>query len=134
MDLSFLLLSRCPFQSEKIALLLGNIERKPFFALYSSKVRLLFLIKTSVFKGVRWNGNCCPYLQNEIMPIRAVKATFHLTISMRGRRATGKIKRNNYHHGSCEPFLTGKTMSGFWIITHGTHRNVKIVECEAAFT
>ena len=29
----------------------------------------------------------------------SLKATFHLT-SMRGKRATGKIQRNNYHHGS----------------------------------
>ena len=54
-----------------------------------------------------------------------VKATFHLTISMRGQRATGKIQRNNYHHGSCGPSLTGKTMSVFLIFTQGTHRNVK---------
>ena len=37
---------------------------------------------------------------------------------MRGKRATGKIQRNNYHHGS-GPSLTGK------IFTHETHRNVK---------
>ena len=30
-----------------------------------------------------------------------VKATFHLTISMRGQRATGKIQRKNYL--SCGP-------------------------------
>ena len=57
-----------------------------------------------------------------------LKATFHLTISMRGQRATGKIQRNNYHHGSCGPSLTGKTMSVFLIFTQGTHRNVKVVE------
>ena len=51
--------------------------------------------------------------------------TFHLTISKRGERATGKIQRNNYHHGSCGPSLTGKTMSVFLIFTQGTHRNVK---------
>ena len=44
---------------------------------------------------------------------------------MRGQRATGKIQRNNYHHGSCGPSLTGKTMSVFLIFTQGTHRNVK---------
>ena len=54
-----------------------------------------------------------------------VKATFHLTISMRGQRATGKIQRNNYHHESCGVSLTGKTMSVFLIFTHGMHRNVK---------
>ena len=54
-----------------------------------------------------------------------VKATFYLTISMRGQRATGKIQRNNYHHGSCGPSLTGKTMSVFLIFTQGTRRNVK---------
>ena len=54
-----------------------------------------------------------------------VRATFHLTISMRGQRATGKIQKNNYHHGSCGPSLTGKTSSVSLIFTHGTHRNVK---------
>ena len=29
-----------------------------------------------------------------------VKATLHLTISMRGQSATGTIQRNNYYHGS----------------------------------
>ena len=51
-----------------------------------------------------------------------LKATFHLTISMRGQRTRGKIQRNNYHHG---PSLTGKTMSVLLTFTHGTHRNVK---------
>ena len=54
-----------------------------------------------------------------------VKATFHLTISMRGQRATGKIQRNNCHHGIYGPSLTGKTSSVSFIFTHGTHRNVK---------
>ena len=54
-----------------------------------------------------------------------VKATFHLTISMRGERATGKIQKSNYHHRSCGPSLTCKTSSVSLIFTHGTHRNVK---------
>ena len=54
-----------------------------------------------------------------------MKATFHLTISMRGQRATRKIQKNNYHHGSCGPSLTGKTSSVSLIFAHGTHRNVK---------
>ena len=53
------------------------------------------------------------------------KATFHLTISMRGQRATGKIQRNNYHHGSCGTSLASKTSSVPLIFTQGTHRNVK---------
>ena len=53
------------------------------------------------------------------------KATFHLTISVRGQRAMGKIQRNNYHDGSCGPSLTGKTMSVFLIFRQGMHRNVK---------
>ena len=44
---------------------------------------------------------------------------------MRGQCATGKIQRNNYHHGSCGPSLTDKTSSVSLIVTHGTHRNVK---------
>ena len=55
----------------------------------------------------------------------SLKATFHLTISMREQSATGKIQRNNYHHGSCGPSLTGTTMLVFLIFTQGTHRNVK---------
>ena len=58
-------------------------------------------------------------------PRKRVKATFHLTISMGGQRATGKIQRNNYHHGSCRPSLTGKTMSVFLILSQRTHQNVK---------
>ena len=54
-----------------------------------------------------------------------LKATFHLTIFMRGQRATGKIQRNNYHHVSCGLSLTGKTSSVSLIFTQGTHRNVK---------
>ena len=50
------------------------------------------------------------------------KTAFHLTISMRGQRATGKIQRNNYHHWNCGPSLTGKTMSVFLIFTQGTHQ------------
>ena len=49
----------------------------------------------------------------------ALKATFHLTISIRGQRATGKIQRNNYRHGSCGPSLMGKTSSVSLIFTHG---------------
>ena len=55
----------------------------------------------------------------------AFKATFHLTISMRGQRVMGKILRNNYYHDSWGPFLTGKTSSVSLIFTHGTHPNVK---------
>ena len=54
-----------------------------------------------------------------------LKATFHLTISMRGERATGKIQKNNYQQGSRGPSLTGKTSSVSLIFTHRTHRNVK---------
>ena len=56
---------------------------------------------------------------------RLDEVTLHLTISMHGQRATGRIPRNNYHHGSCRPSLTGKTSSVSLIFTQGTHRNVK---------
>ena len=59
------------------------------------------------------------------LPKASVRTTFHLTISMRGQRATGKIQRNNYHHGNCGPSYTGKTSSVSLIFTHRTHRNVK---------
>ena len=55
----------------------------------------------------------------------SVKATFHLTIFMRGERATGKIQRNNCHHGSCGSSLTCETSSVSLIFTYGTYRNVK---------
>ena len=44
---------------------------------------------------------------------------------MRGQRATGKIQRINYHHGSCGSSSTGKTSSVSLIFTHRTHRNAK---------
>ena len=72
------------------------------------------------------NFACCTHPTHENRYVRTpLKATFHLTISMRGQRATGKIQRNSYHHGSCGPSLTSKTMSVFLIFTQGTHRNVK---------
>ena len=54
-----------------------------------------------------------------------MKATFHLTISMHGQCAMGKIQRNNYHHRSCEPSLMDKTISVFLIFKQGMHQNVK---------
>ena len=41
------------------------------------------------------------------------------------QRASGKIQRNNYHHGSRGPYLTSKMMSVFLIFTQGTQRNVR---------
>ena len=52
----------------------------------------------------QWHVN-----QNKIVS-GFLRATFHLTISMRGQRATGKIQRNNYHHGSWGPSLTDKRL------------------------
>ena len=49
-----------------------------------------------------------------------LKATSHLTISMREQRAMGRIQRNNYHHGSCGACLRGKTSSVPLIFTYGT--------------
>ena len=53
-------------------------------------------------------------------PDWSIKATFHLTTSMRGQCARGKIQRNNYHYGSWV-----KMMSVFLIFTQGMHRNVE---------
>ena len=53
--------------------------------------------------------------QRKLQDVAWLKAAFHLTIDMRGQRAMGKIQRNNYHHGSCGPTLTGKTMTVFLI-------------------
>ena len=53
----------------------------------------------------------------------AVTASSHLTISMLGQRARGKIQRNNYYHESCGPSLTSKMSSVYLIFTHGTHQN-----------
>ena len=54
-----------------------------------------------------------------------IRATSHLTIYMSGQRETGKVERNNYHHGNCGQSLTGKTLSVSLIFTYKTHRNVK---------
>ena len=72
-------------------------------------------VKSTEFVSYRHCVNAC----------QSVRAIFHLTISMLGQRATGKIQRNNYHHGSCGLSLTGKTSSVSLIFTHRTHRNVK---------
>ena len=71
------------------------------------------------FSGQQLNNGCC------LDTLVRLKATFHLTIFMRGQRATGKIQRNNYHHRSCGLSLMGKTSSVSLIFTQGTHRNVK---------
>ena len=82
-------------------------------------------------KESRLNDERCKKLskdakQNALKAVLKLKATLHLTISMRGQRAMGKIQRNNYHYdGSCGPSLTGKTLSVSLIFTHGTHRNFK---------
>ena len=55
------------------------------------------------------------------------KATFHLTISVRGQRSTGKIQRNNYHHGSCGTSFTSKTSSVSLIFMQGRIGMSKIV-------
>ena len=44
---------------------------------------------------------------------------------MHGQRAMGKIRKNNYHQGSCGHSLTGKTMLVFLIFIQGMYRNVK---------
>ena len=58
-----------------------------------------------------------------------IKATFYLTICVRGKRATGKIQRNNYRHGSCGPSSTGKTMSVFFDL-HARDAS----ECQKSFS
>ena len=55
----------------------------------------------------------------------SLKGYFSLNDFYAWQLATGKIHRNNYHHGSRGPSLTGKTMSLFLIFRQGTHRNVK---------
>ena len=72
-----------------------------------------------------WSYGNESILQDALFMIyKTVRATFHLTIFMRGQRATGKIQRNNHHHGNCEPSLTGKTSSVSLIFTHQGPRRV----------
>ena len=99
------------------------MERKTLIAVlvYETSIANLSPVKkvvNSIFKQLQNNYQ----FSNVLFKLRA---TFHLTISMRGQRATGKIQRNNYHHGSCGSSLTGKTLSVSLIFTHRTHRNVK---------
>ena len=55
-----------------------------------------------------------------------VKATSHLTIDFHAwQRETGRIQRDDYHHGNWGPSLTGKTWPVSLIFTHRTHRDVK---------
>ena len=76
-----------------------------------------------VWRTISWAQICADRADRNAKGI--VKATFHLTISMRDQRATGKIQRNNYRQGSCGPSLTGERMSVSLIFTYGTQRNVK---------
>ena len=65
---------------------------------------------------------CGPLVQKLLVVylgfLTEIRATSHLTISMRVQRETGKIQRNNYHHGNCGTSLNSKTSSV-------SHRNVK---------
>ena len=92
-----------------------RFQINPLWFSYSNVCVFIIFFIVSV-----WTGD-----ENGTLSWRGLKATFHLTISMRGKRATGKIQRNNYHHGNCGLSLTGKTSSAYLIFTHGTHRNVK---------
>ena len=74
------------------------------------------------------------YLCSALVLIIDFKATFHLTISMRGQRSTGKIQRNNCHHGICGSSLTGKTSSVSSSSRTGRIGMSKIVEWEVALT
>ena len=71
-----------------------------------SRVRTCLVTRFENFDSLK--NLSFPLLKNSVdergYPLRhfSLKATFHLTISMRGQRATGKIQRNNYHHGSCD--------------------------------
>ena len=42
--------------------------------------------------------------------LQSCKGTFYFTIFMGGQRATGKIQKNDYHHGSC-----GAVFHSIWI-------------------
>ena len=72
-------------------------------------------------QDLRDDLECHPFINTAL---QRFKATSHLTISMSGQHATGKIQGNNYHHGSCGPSLTGKKSSVSLIFTHETHGNV----------
>ena len=64
----------------------------------------LIIFSTSGKFITKFNVLCCISLSETLfwtgargrIPI-TLKAIFHLTISVRGQRATGKIQRNNYH-------------------------------------
>ena len=100
----------------------------------SSHAKLIALYLIKICHGRNYYSN---WVRRRYWEIRArgffiqselarVKATYHLTISMRGQRVTGKNQRYNYHHGSCGPSLMSKKSSVSFILTHRTHRNVKI--------
>ena len=70
----------------------------------------LFLHRITVFKEIpfvsrQWEKSSISIVTS----CSPLKATSHLTISMHGQHAMGKIQRNNYHHGSCGPSLRRKT-------------------------
>ena len=65
-----------------------NLDYKPM-SLMKNFHRKLVMSRDHFSNYLKQHANC-------------FKATFHLTISMGGQRATGKIQKNNYHHGAAE--------------------------------
>ena len=130
----------CPENSWIWNNLIGNTKCNTIVYTDTNLFKLVHLWKTCVrklyvdiqvqFPGPASKLSCVDRSvpSTDFVPLDAqdgIKAAFHLTISMRGQRATGKIQRNNYHDGSCGPSLTSKTSSVSLIFTHGTHWNVK---------
>ena len=79
-----------------------------------------FILTQSLYICMFWSSALWDIWDTHVSGDPDYKASFHLTISVVGQRATRKIQRNNYHHRNCGPFLTGKMVL---IFTQGTHRN-----------
>ena len=94
-QMSILLLSLKSIHFALAKLLQPHLKISPIaiFAFYSLNYSL----------AARLQDNSRPKSPTKVETKRKLhqfKATFHLTIYMCGQRATGKLQRNNYHHGS----------------------------------
>ena len=73
------------------------------FSSHSSKILTLITLKKYLQTGEALLHCLTPSSNMYLRATSHLKSTSHLAISMHGQRATGKIQRNNYHHGSCRP-------------------------------
>ena len=107
-------LNEHPLLGSGRALIQEGVLIKKFSSKRGALSRGALILRNTILLQMKLSAQICNHLLR-----------LHLTISMRGMRATGKIQRNSYHHGICGPSLTGRALSVSLIFRHQTHQNIK---------